>query len=63
MNSNSAINTAVTSLLRLKGMFGAVAYLSNPDGTRTSYPSEAFESWFADIEDKLDKVIGLLSET
>lgn len=63
MKDNSNVDTAITSLIRLKGMFGAIAYLTNPDGTRTSYPSEAFESWFADIEDKLDDVVNLLCET
>ena len=57
------IDTAITSLLRLKGMFGAISYLTNPDGTRTGYPSEDFESWFADIQDKLDEVVKVLCET
>lgn len=60
---NSNVGTAITTLVRLKGMFGAIAYLTNPDGTRTGYPAEAFESWFADIEEKLDDVVNLLGET
>jgi hypothetical protein len=56
------INKVITSLLRLKCMFGAVIYLANPDGTRRSYPSEDFEAWFYDIRDKLDNTINLLSK-
>ena len=58
----AAIDAAVMSLLKLKGMFGAIAYLISPDGVRTGYPVNAFEDWFADIEDKLEDVISLLSE-
>jgi len=64
METNSDnIDTAVSTLYRLKGMFGVMAYLTNPDGIRTGYPSEDFESWFADIQDKLDSVVNLLCET
>jgi len=56
------IDTAVTSLIRLKGMFGAISYLTNPDGTRLGYPAEDFESWFADIGEKLDEVVNLLTD-
>lgn len=56
------IDKVITSLLRLKCMFGAVIYLANPDGTRLGYPSEDFEAWFSDIRDRLDDTINLLSE-
>ena len=42
-------------------MFGAVKYLMNPDGGAPGYPHEDFESWFADIQDKLDETVNLLS--
>lgn len=59
-NSARNIDAVVTSLIRLKGMFGAVAYLVNPDGTNTNHPSEYFEGWFADIQDRLDEAVSLL---
>lgn len=55
MKDNSNIDTAINTLIKLKGMFGVVAYLSNPDGAKTGYPFEDFDSWFADIQDKLDE--------
>ena len=56
------IDAVVNSLIRLKGMFGAIVYLINPDGTKVACPSEHFEAWFMEIQDKLDDMVGLLSE-
>lgn len=60
---NSTIDDAITTLIRIKGMFGAVVYLTNPQGKNTDYPSEDFERWFSDIRDRLDEVVDLLCET
>lgn len=59
----STIDAALTTLIRLRGQFGAVVYLANPQGTKTGYPVEDFESWFTDIRDRLDEVVDLLCET
>ena len=61
-SSAKNIDTVVTSLLRLKGMFGAVSYLVNPDSKTTGYPAEHFENWFADIQSRLDEMVNLLGQ-
>lgn len=56
------LNSAITSLHRLKGMFGAVIYLATAQGVKQGYPVDDFEGWFSDIQDKLDEVVNLISE-
>jgi|GEM_PF-3442631 len=55
------IDNVINTLVKLRGMFGAVKYLMNPNGERIGGYCEDFESWFSDIEDKLDETVNLLS--
>jgi len=57
------IDNVIDTLTKLRGMLGAVKYLMNPEGTIIDRPSEDFENWFADIYDKLDSAVNLLSES
>lgn len=54
------IDNVLDTLVKLRGMFCAVKYLMNPDGSNLGHPQEDFESWFADIQDRLDEAVNLL---
>lgn len=55
------IDNVLNTLIKLKGMFGAIRYLMNPEGRNQEYPQQDFESWFADIQGNLNSAITLLT--
>jgi len=55
-------DAALEVLNRLRGMFGAVGYLMGGESRRLEGEYADLETWFGDVQDRLEQAIGIVEE-